>query len=77
MIGDVVTITADNPYGVDEDYAVKGETGVIVDYDEDTNQFYVETGNSESTWWFTSDEFRPATEEECKARLRYLLMKVR
>lgn len=75
MIGDIVTITVDNPYGVDGEYHVKNETGVIVDFDESTDQFEIATGNYESDgWWFTKDEFRLATDDEIKARLRFVLM---
>lgn len=71
-IGDVVTIVVDTPYGV-YDEPVKNETGVIVDFDEESEQWEIATGNPIS-WWFTKDEFRPATAEEIEAKLRYVLM---
>lgn len=75
MIGDIVTITVDKPYGVDDEYPVKGETGVILDFDESTEQWQIATGNYVSDgWWFTKDEFRPATDDEARARLRFILM---
>lgn len=75
MIGDIVTITVDRPYGVDEDYFVKNETGVIVESFAATNQWRIETGvPNTSGWWFTPDEFRPATEDEVRARLKKVLM---
>lgn len=74
MVGDIVTIIANNPRGVKA--RVNGETGVIVEFDERCEMSCVATGNPESnSWWFTDDEFRPATDEEIKARLRFVLMK--
>lgn len=74
-IGDIVTIVVDNPYGVDDEYPVKNETGVIVDFDEESEQWEIATGNPITDgWWFIKDEFRPATAEEIEARLRYVLM---
>ena len=76
MIGDIVTITIDNPQGVEGNYPVKNETGVIVDFDEDANVCEIATGKAETTgWWYAEDEFRLATEDEIKARLKFLLMK--
>lgn len=75
-IGDIVTILIDNPYGVDEEYHVKNETGVIVDFEESTEQWCIATGKPETDgYWFTEDEFRPATTDEIEARLRFILMK--
>lgn len=75
-IGDIVTIIVDNPSGVDEEYPVKNETGVIVDFDETSEQWQIATGEPETDgWWFTEDELRPTTAEEIEARLRYILMK--
>lgn len=74
-IGDVVTIIVDTPYGVEENYRVKNETGVVVDFEEDTEQWEIATGNPETDgWWFTEDELRPATAKEIEARLRFVLM---
>ena len=74
-IGDIVTITTNKPYGVVDKYRVKNETGVITDFDECT-AWEISTGIPETTgWWFTEDEFRLATDDEIKARLRLLLMK--
>ena len=75
-IGDIVTIKVDYPYGVEERWKVKDETGVIIDFQEDPEEWCVATGNPESDgWWFTEDELRQATDEEIKARLRFVLMK--
>lgn len=75
MIGDIVTITIDCPYGVDGDYRVKNETGVITNYDEDTKTWEIATGKPDTTgWWYAVGEFRPATDDEIKARLRFVLM---
>ena len=77
-IGDIVTIVVDYPAVIGEAEKVKGETGVIADCDSEYNLWMVETGKPETSgWWFTEDEFRPATAEEIEARLRYVLMKWR
>ena len=71
-IGDIVTITTDHVYGVDDYYPVHMETGVIVSYDDETKQYQIVTCNPASDeWWFTEDEFRLATDEEVRARLRF------
>ena len=76
-IGDIVTIIVDHPAGVDEFGKVKGETGVITDYDHAGN-WAIETGKPETSgWWFYETEFRPATAEEIADRLRYVLMERR
>ena len=77
-VGDIVTITVDYPAGVDEFEKVKGETGVITDYDHVDNCWVVETGKPETSgYWYDETEFRPATAEEIADRLRYVLMKRR
>ena len=74
-IGDIVTILVDNPGGVEE-YHVKNETGVIVDFEESVEKWCIATGKPETDgWWFTEDEFRSATTNEIEARLRFILMK--
>ena len=78
MIGNIVTITVNNPCGVDGEYPVLNETGVIVEieeYEDGQKLFLINTGKVLTTWWFSESQFRPATEEEVREKLRYLLMK--
>ena len=72
-VGDVVTITAKYPYNTNVN--CEGETGVITEHDVENNVFEITTGNPYTTeYWYEETEFRLATEEEIKDRLRYLLM---
>lgn len=76
IIGSIVTIIVDNHCGVDREYKIKNETGVIINFDEEFEQWKIATGNPESDgWWWNKDEFREATDEEIKAKLRCLLMR--
>ena len=76
-IGDIVTITVDYPAGVEEFGKVKGETGVITNYDH-VGSWEVTTGKPKTSgYWYYETEFRPATAEEIADRLRYALMKRR
>ena len=73
-IGDIVTITVDHPAGVYNRLFVKNETGVITDFDEEV--WEISTGMpGTSGWWYAEDEFRPATDDEIKARLKLILMR--
>lgn len=78
VLGNIVTIIVDNPYGVEEKWSIKNEIGVIVDFEESTKQYKIATGNYKSDgYWFTENEFRPATDDECRAALYSLIMKGR
>jgi len=73
-IGDIVTITVNHPGGVGGCF-VKNETGVLTDFDE-VAAWKISTGMPGTTeWWFTEDEFRLATDDEIKARLKLILMR--
>ena len=76
MIGSIVTILVDYPCGVDEDAHnyVKGETGVITDYDEEHGDYAVTFHPQVFPWWFSKDELRLATNEEIAGKLRYIIM---
>lgn len=72
-IGDIVTITVNHPVGACG-CLVKNETGVITDFDEEV--WEISTGMpGTSGWWYAEDEFRPATDDEIKARLKLILMR--
>lgn len=76
MIGSIVTILVDYPCGTDEverNY-VKGETGVITDYNEEHNDYAVKFYPQSFPWWFAKDELRLATNEEIARKLRSVLM---
>ena len=75
-IGDIVTITVDHPACVYDRRSVKNETGVITDFDKEGSAWEITTGKPETTgWWYAEDEFRPATDDEIKARLKLILMR--
>ena len=75
-IGSIVTILVDYPCGVEEDKRnyVNGETGIIVDYCEDHNDYAVKLQPESFSWWFSKDEIRLATNEEIAGKLRYIMM---
>lgn len=77
MIGSIVTILVDYPCGTDEveNNYVKGETGVITDYNEETNDYAVSILPHERfPWWFSKEEIRLATNEEIAGKLRFIMM---
>lgn len=76
-IGSIVTILVDYPAGMDEDARnyVKGETGIITEYDEDYDDYAVKFLPQSFHWWFSKDEMRLATNEEIAEKLRYIMMK--
>ena len=74
-IGDIVTITVNHPDGV-YGCSVKNETGVITDFDKEGAAWVISTGMpGTSGWWYGEDEFRLATDDEIKARLKLILMR--
>lgn len=74
MIGTVVTIIVDHPCAGDRGFKVKNETGIIHDFNEVNNTFQIRTGLFFTNgFWYRENEFRPATDDEIKARLKLIL----
>ena len=75
-VGTIVTIITDCPAGLANPiFNVKGETGVITDFDDEDVIWQIKTGNPDTTgFWYSQIEFRLATPEEIANKLRFLLM---
>ena len=72
-IGDIVTLTADRPFGIHEEdcSGFKGSVGIITEIAEPEEETYpsfrVTTPDySKANYWFIEEEFRPATDEEIR-----------
>lgn len=76
-VGSIVTITVDNPDGLEEMH-MNGTVGIVSEYYEGSDTYdpswRIDTDSTEG-FLFGKEQFREATKEEMENRLRELLMK--
>jgi len=69
--GSIVRVVVDRPDGTHEPVITKGEIGVVVTVLNDS----YEVKNHFGEYWYTEEQMRELTDEECRDALRKELMR--
>ena len=76
-LGDIVVVLNNDLIGVDDFYPVKGEVGIITDYEKETDMYEVKTLDPiTSGWWYTREQLGTPTAEDYRRRLKEALAEI-